>query len=295
MSWSSQRFHWRRARLRPTNRARARTKRRRRNTKSPEYGFPCPMAWSSRPISTGRPGPTGREIPRPARVPALPQGRVARSQLFPVFLLPDHGYVVARVDIRGTGNSEGVTIPYEYSDIELDDGEDVIAWLAESAVVHGQGRHVRHLLGRLQFHSDGAAQPARAESLRRGHGHRLLVRGGRALHRRHHAHRLVDDEQRLVQRVAGRTGLRHGRGLGEDPLRREAQRLRLYARTTRRRLLGPRSARGQYEKLPRARLSHRRLVRRLSQQPAAHARARRCAGESDDRSLGPLLPARCLA
>lgn len=43
------------------------------------------------------------------------------------------GYVVARVDIRGTGNSEGRTIPYEYSDIELDDGEQVIAWLAEQS------------------------------------------------------------------------------------------------------------------------------------------------------------------
>ena len=41
-----------------------------------------------------------------------------------------HGYVVARVDIRGTGNSQGRTIPYEYSDIELDDGEQVINWLS---------------------------------------------------------------------------------------------------------------------------------------------------------------------
>ena len=40
------------------------------------------------------------------------------------------GYAVARVDIRGTGESEGITIPYEYSDIELDDGEIVIDWLA---------------------------------------------------------------------------------------------------------------------------------------------------------------------
>ncbi len=42
-----------------------------------------------------------------------------------------HGYIVARVDIRGTGNSEGRVIPYEYSDIELDDGEVVIDWLAK--------------------------------------------------------------------------------------------------------------------------------------------------------------------
>lgn len=40
------------------------------------------------------------------------------------------GYIVARVDMRGTGNSEGTTIPYEYSDIELDDGEVVIDWLS---------------------------------------------------------------------------------------------------------------------------------------------------------------------
>ena len=43
----------------------------------------------------------------------------------------DQGYAVARVDIRGTGRSEGVTIPYEYSDIELDDGEVVIDWLSK--------------------------------------------------------------------------------------------------------------------------------------------------------------------
>ncbi len=40
------------------------------------------------------------------------------------------GYIVARVDIRGTGNSEGRLIPYEYSDVELDDGEIVIDWLS---------------------------------------------------------------------------------------------------------------------------------------------------------------------
>ncbi len=42
-----------------------------------------------------------------------------------------NGYIVARVDIRGTGNSAGHVIPYEYSKIELDDGEAIIAWLAK--------------------------------------------------------------------------------------------------------------------------------------------------------------------
>ena len=47
------------------------------------------------------------------------------------------GYVVARVDIRGTGNSEGTLIPYEYSEIEQRDGEQVIAWLARQPFSNG--------------------------------------------------------------------------------------------------------------------------------------------------------------
>jgi putative CocE/NonD family hydrolase len=56
------------------------------------------------------------------------ESRARNYSLYSYFL--DHGYVVARVDMRGTGRSEGRTIPYEYSDIELDDGEEVIDWLA---------------------------------------------------------------------------------------------------------------------------------------------------------------------
>jgi putative CocE/NonD family hydrolase len=41
------------------------------------------------------------------------------------------GYIVARVDIRGTGESEGRLVPYEYSDVETEDGKAVIAWLAD--------------------------------------------------------------------------------------------------------------------------------------------------------------------
>ena len=42
----------------------------------------------------------------------------------------DRGYVGARVDIRGTGRSEGVLPDREYSDEEWADGEAVIDWLA---------------------------------------------------------------------------------------------------------------------------------------------------------------------
>jgi len=43
----------------------------------------------------------------------------------------ERGYAVARVDIRGTGNSEGRLVPYEYSDQEWADGDAVLDWLAE--------------------------------------------------------------------------------------------------------------------------------------------------------------------
>jgi putative CocE/NonD family hydrolase len=40
------------------------------------------------------------------------------------------GYVVARVDIRGTGSSEGTLVEYEYSEQEQRDAEVVIEWLS---------------------------------------------------------------------------------------------------------------------------------------------------------------------
>jgi len=55
----------------------------------------------------------------------------ARGRNFPLYsYFVSRGYVVARVDIRGTGNSEGRLVPHEYSDREHDDGEAVIAWLS---------------------------------------------------------------------------------------------------------------------------------------------------------------------
>ena len=55
--------------------------------------------------------------------------RGSKYRMYTYFM--KRGYVVARVDIRGTGNSQGRTIPYEYSEIELSDGDAVIAWLAK--------------------------------------------------------------------------------------------------------------------------------------------------------------------
>src|SRR5262245_39921708 len=66
----------------------------------------------------------------PGYLPApQPEARGDRYPLYAYFVR--RGFVVARVDIRGTGNSEGTLIPYEYSDIENADGDRVIAWLAK--------------------------------------------------------------------------------------------------------------------------------------------------------------------
>lgn len=53
---------------------------------------------------------------------------VRDSERHPYYAL--HGYASVRVDIRGTGSSEGV-FDDEYSETELSDGEAVIAWIAE--------------------------------------------------------------------------------------------------------------------------------------------------------------------
>jgi predicted acyl esterase len=50
----------------------------------------------------------------------------------------ERGYIVARVDIRGTGNSEGHLIEYEYTDQEQEDGETVIEWLAKQPFSTGK-------------------------------------------------------------------------------------------------------------------------------------------------------------
>jgi hypothetical protein len=49
-----------------------------------------------------------------------------------------HGYVGACVEIRGTGQSEGQTPDREYSDQELQDGMEIIAWLARQPWSNGK-------------------------------------------------------------------------------------------------------------------------------------------------------------
>ncbi|MEX1993894.1 MAG: CocE/NonD family hydrolase [Steroidobacteraceae bacterium] len=77
---------------------------------------------------------------RPVLLEYLPYRKhEARSRNYPLYsYFVERGYVVAAVDIRGTGNSEGRLIPHEYSEIELQDGEAVIDWLAQQPWSNGK-------------------------------------------------------------------------------------------------------------------------------------------------------------
>ena len=104
------------------------------------HGIEITQAWIRMPDGVRlaadlyRPAQTGsqQKIARPVLLEYLPYRKTdSRGRNFPLYsYFVNAGYIVARVDIRGTGNSEGRTIPHEYSDIELDDGERVIEWLA---------------------------------------------------------------------------------------------------------------------------------------------------------------------
>lgn len=62
----------------------------------------------------------------------------SRGRNYPLYsYFVKRGYIVARVDIRGTGQSEGRLVPHEYSDIEHEDGKAVIAWLAAESRSNG--------------------------------------------------------------------------------------------------------------------------------------------------------------
>jgi predicted acyl esterase len=63
------------------------------------------------------------------------ENRPGRLGSFDYFI--NHGYIVARVDIRGTGRSEGKLVDGEYSEQEQLDGVQVIDWLSKQNFSNG--------------------------------------------------------------------------------------------------------------------------------------------------------------
>ena len=96
-------------------------------------------------------------------------GYIGTYSLYAYFVR--RGFIMTRVDIRGTGSSEGTFPLREYSEQELDDAVEIIARLA-AARIQRERRDVGHLLGRLQRHPDGDAPASRAQGHSRGLRHR---------------------------------------------------------------------------------------------------------------------------
>ena len=106
---------------------------------APRYGMELKEAWITLPdgvrLAADLYVPTGAAPDEkfPVLLEYLPYRKTEeRRRNWPLYsYFVQRGYVVARVDIRGTGNSEGRLVPYEYSDIEFDDGDVVIDWLSK--------------------------------------------------------------------------------------------------------------------------------------------------------------------
>ena len=104
------------------------------------------------------------------------------------------GYACVRVDIRGSGESEGLLLD-EYLPREQQDGVEIIDWLSRQSWCSGTVGHDRHLLGRLQRPAARRPEASGAE----GHHHPLLH--GRPLRRRHPLHgRLPHQRESLLER-----------------------------------------------------------------------------------------------
>jgi hypothetical protein len=105
----------------------------------PRYGMELKEAWIALPdgvrLAADLYLPTGAaaDAKFPVLLEYLPYRKTeARARNWSTYSYFVHrGYAVARVDIRGTGNSEGRLVPHEYSDIEHQDGEVVIDWLSK--------------------------------------------------------------------------------------------------------------------------------------------------------------------
>jgi putative CocE/NonD family hydrolase len=76
----------------------------------------------------------------PVLLEYLPYRKIeARGRNHPLYsYFVRRGYAVARVDIRGTGSSEGTLVEYEYSEQEQRDAEVVIDWLSRQEFSSGK-------------------------------------------------------------------------------------------------------------------------------------------------------------
>ena len=92
----------------------------------------------------------------------------------------EHGYVCLRVDLRGSGDSNGVLLDQYLAQERI--ALEVDAWISQDWYPSRGRRYDRHLLGRVQRPTGGGAAPRRFGRDR--HVDRRPLRRRRSLHRR---------------------------------------------------------------------------------------------------------------
>lgn len=119
---------------------------RRRPVRRAQYAFSMVKRWLTMPdgtrLATTIYMPTARKAGErfPVLLELLPYRKDDTFFLmdYPTYsYFAKHGYMTVKVDIRGTGASQGVTPPREYSDIELDDAVEIIRQLANMPEANG--------------------------------------------------------------------------------------------------------------------------------------------------------------
>ena len=83
----------------------------------------------------------------------------------------DAGYAAIRVDMRGSGDSEGVMLD-EYSEQEMTDGVDVIAWIAEQPWCDGNVGMFGKSWGAYTSFQVASKRPPGTQGNRARHGNR---------------------------------------------------------------------------------------------------------------------------
>ena len=220
----------------------------------------------------------------------------ARGRNWPLYsYFVQRGYVVAAVDIRGTGNSEGRLIPYEYSEIEQEDGEVVIDWLSKQAWSNGNVGMFGISWGGFNSIQMAARNPPALKAI-------IAIDATEDLFQDdvHYMDGIMhlDSWEMSMDLDNTRPGAPEYR-IDDDNFRNrfDTEPWMLTYKTQQRdgAVLGPRLGARPLRRHPRPGFPDRRLVRRLPRQHPAHARAREeRAGQGDHRRLGPHLAERAV-
>jgi len=111
----------------------------------PVYEFTVERAWLPMrdgvrlSVTLSKPTPRSPGETFPVLLDLLPYRKDEFPERHPSYFayFPRRGYIMATVDIRGTGSSEGMVPPREYSEIEMEDAVACIQQLAQAAWSNG--------------------------------------------------------------------------------------------------------------------------------------------------------------